>query len=55
MTGVYSVAKTSIAISLVVGASDSSSMILTLKVIVCSAEVSKSIVKQFEDKHEGEG
>ena len=47
MNGDYSVAKTSIVISTLVGAKDSSSIIFTLNVIVCTAEVSKSIVKQF--------
>ena len=53
--GLCSVANTSIVIKVLVGASDSSSIIFTLNVIVCTAEVSKSIVKQFSERHEGEG
>lgn len=53
--GLYTVWNTSIVISMLVGASDSSSIIFTLNYIVCTAEVSKSIVKQFSEMHEGEG
>lgn len=55
IVGVYSVAVILMVISSLVGASDSSSITLTLNVMVWLTDVSKSIIKQFYELQEVEG